>query len=76
MKERSAARRCDREGKTVSRTHDRRAQKGPGAAPRDTSELRREAGWEVVPAGPRPRPCRAEGRITQGWGSRIRAQGC
>lgn len=34
------------------------------------------AGSEVVPARRRPRPCGAEGRITQGWGSRILAQGC
>lgn len=76
MKQRSAARRCDGEGTEGTRTQDLRAQKGRGAKPRSTSELRRGASWEVVPAGPRPLPCRAEGRITQGWGSRIRAQGC
>lgn len=41
MKERSAARRCDGEGTEGTRTQDLRVQKGRGAEPRSTSELRR-----------------------------------
>lgn len=41
-----------------------------------TARVKPPPGSEVVPARRRPRPCRAEGRITQGWGSRILAQGC
>lgn len=39
------------------------------ATARTALGVKRPAGSEVVPAQLPPRPCRAEGRITQGWGN-------